>query len=49
MAIKRCDPCKPHDFQDQKYGQNMRVYTEGKKSTCTVCGKQTEGSETKKK
>lgn len=30
-------------FQDRKYGHGMRVYTtapSGKKSRCTVCGKQ---------
>ena len=46
MAIKWC-PCKPHPFQDSKYGQNMRVHTPRKKAKnavqvwrCTVCGKE---------
>lgn len=38
MSIQKCT-CK-HDFQDQKYGQGMRVHTEDRKgnSHCTVCG-----------
>ncbi len=49
MAIKKCDPCKTHDFQDRQYGKNMRVYTNGKKAACTVCGKQIDGPDSGKK
>lgn len=42
--IKSCANCKPHAYQDSKYGKNMRVYTMGvkkeHKSKCTVCGKE---------
>lgn len=47
MAIRKCEGCRPHEFQDTKYGKNMRVWTsvqgskeKARKSTCTVCGKQ---------
>jgi len=41
MPIKKCDGCKPHAFQDEKYGKGVRVYTgrAGTKKRCTVCGK----------
>jgi len=48
--VKRCDPCKPHEFQDRQYGMNMRVHTPSRKGKvapqgpgyyCTVCGKKT--------
>lgn len=51
MAIKLCPNCKPHEYQDKRYGQNMRVYNEsvtGKKKNCTVCGKETDSSSAKK-
>lgn len=38
--VKQCD-CK-HDFQDKTYGKNQRLHNQsedGKRSTCTVCGK----------
>lgn len=42
MAIKSCI-CKS-EYQDKKYGKNMRVYNkyikEGGGYRCTVCGKQ---------
>ncbi len=39
MPIQACSPCRPHEFQDRKYG-GKRVYNKGKgKKTCTVCGK----------
>lgn len=45
--IKFC-ACKPHEFQDKRYGTNMRVHTTcnyagGKKGNgkrCTVCAKE---------
>ncbi len=46
MTIKKCDTCKPHPFQDKKYGPQMRVMnpiapkTPGK-HRCTVCDKET--------
>lgn len=44
QMIKSCANCKPHAYQDSKYGKNMRVYTMGvkkeHKSKCTVCGKE---------
>lgn len=41
--IKKCENCIPHKYQDEKYGKNMRVFTENKekgKSWCTICGKE---------
>ena len=42
--IRHCPNCKSHDFQDQKYGNKMRVYTKGTKkehkSVCSVCEKE---------
>ncbi len=36
--IKDC-ACS-HEYQDQKYGKNKRVFNEGMKQyRCTVCGK----------
>jgi hypothetical protein len=44
MAAKvmKCDSCRQHDFQDTKYGKNMRVHNgggskESPKWNCTVC------------
>lgn len=40
--VRPCNPCKPNDFQDSKYGKNMRVHTrdkDGNPKACTVCGK----------
>jgi len=43
-TILRCDSCKKHEYQDQKYGDMMRVHNP-KASTkdggwrCTVCGR----------
>ena len=42
--IAKCDKCKPHEFQDMKYGKNYRVMNElpseggQTKLRCTVCG-----------
>ena len=37
---RKCVGCKPHEFQDQRYGPGMRMFTIGKnKRTCSVCGK----------
>ena len=48
-SIRMCIPCKPHAFQDERYGKNHRVHTtcqgsenKARKSHCTVCGKQHE-------
>lgn len=50
MAISEvmyCSDCKPHDYQDTKYGYHMRVMNptgKGEKSgnfRCTVCGQVT--------
>lgn len=36
--------CKPHEFQDARYGHQMRVcnpkkeFATNNKATCTVCG-----------
>lgn len=36
--IKKCD-CK-HEYQDNRYGKNMRVWNKGpSRKKCTVCGK----------
>lgn len=40
--IRRCENCRPHEFQDRKYGLQMRVMNFKVKSNtyvCTVCGK----------
>lgn len=40
--IIQCPTCKPHTYQDKKYGKNMRVHNvckEHGKYRCTVCGK----------
>ena len=41
--VMECKNCKPHPFQDQKYGNRKRVHNKTKKSEgtvyrCTVCG-----------
>lgn len=39
--IKTCRNCRPHSFQDETYGKNVRVFTEtkdGGSKHCTVCG-----------
>lgn len=41
--IYRCISCKPHEFQDERYGKNMRVMNNcflNKQPAyrCTVCG-----------
>ena len=45
MTIKKCD-CKS-EFQDEKYGKNMRVHNkfikEGGGYRCTVCAKEKKG------
>lgn len=42
MAIRKCNGCKPHQFQDKVYGVGQRVFTVGTKKEhkehCTVCG-----------
>ncbi len=42
--VKYCPNCKPHPFQDGRYGLNMRVHTPtpgkrggGDGGHCTVC------------
>lgn len=38
--IKACNGCKPHPYQDKKYGPGQRVHNTGAKADkCTVCGK----------
>lgn len=44
--IKQCTPCKTHEYQDKKYGKNMRVCnsvpnskTDKIEYRCTICGK----------
>ena len=46
--ILKCEPCRPHPYQDATYGKNMRVHNpnlgEGKTKLgdgwgCTVCSK----------
>lgn len=42
MAIRAHPDCKPHPFQDQTYGNKMRVMNPTAKNggyRCTVCGK----------
>jgi hypothetical protein len=38
-VIKLCPNCKPHPFQDERYGKNMRVMSTMKEgqNRCTVC------------
>lgn len=38
----KCESCRPHKFQDETYGKNMRVHNQtGNKNTteyrCTIC------------
>lgn len=45
MAISFCENCHPHEYQDQKLGQNMRHVNQTTKSSgnvyrCTVCSKE---------
>jgi hypothetical protein len=53
MAIKSCS-CK-NDFQDKMYGPGRRVYNEcktasaGTKHRCSVCLKETQSGDSKKK
>ncbi len=42
--ILKCETCPPHPFQDEKYGEKMRVHNPGKSKQkdrtrwiCTVC------------
>ena len=41
--IQACQPCRPHPYQDQRYGKNQRVHTPFKTKAgvamarCTVC------------
>jgi hypothetical protein len=42
-AVLRCRNCKPHSYQDAKYGDHMRVHNgckdgESQGYRCTVCG-----------
>jgi hypothetical protein len=42
---KPCQGCKPHAYQDVKYGRNVRVHNITVKRDptvyrCTVCGKE---------
>lgn len=36
----RCRGCKPHAFQDKRYGRGVRVHNRSKQKgwICTVCG-----------
>ena len=39
--IKKCPMCRPHEYQDKKYGDRMRVQNATKDDTtirCSVCG-----------
>jgi hypothetical protein len=41
--ITFCPSCKPHEYQDKRFGQNMRIANETQhkspsKYRCTVCG-----------
>jgi hypothetical protein len=50
--IKRCPNCVPHEFQDRRYGNLVRLFTtdgKGNAKTCTVCGKQENSSSVIKK
>lgn len=38
MPIYKCT-CES-EYQDQRYGKNMRVFNDGQKKKCTVCGKE---------
>ena len=41
--IRICLGCKPHPFQDGRYGQFMRVHNIGKAhSVCTICSNKKE-------
>lgn len=50
--IKSCPNCKSHKYQDEKYGNKMRVYTSGSKpehrKVCTVCGAEAKVAVSKK-
>ena len=41
--IQECKPCKPHTYQDKRYGTNQRVHTPFttkagiQMARCTVC------------
>lgn len=38
MAIIKCQGCKPHEFQDKKYGPKRRVHNACKVGwRCTIC------------
>lgn len=40
--VKPCAGCRPHPYQDAKYGKGVRVHTrdkDGNPNACTVCGK----------
>ncbi len=47
--ILQCTGCKTHDFQDERYGHNMRVHNKFPQGDatmwrCTICNKErTEG------
>ncbi len=37
--IYPCKVCRPHDYQDGRYGNDMRVHNQAQKGfRCTVCG-----------
>ncbi len=45
--IKHCDHCRPHRFQDARYGPGRRVMNAGNKGArCTVCSHLYEGAGT---
>jgi len=40
---KKCSNCDPHTYQDNKYGNKIRIMNrsqDGSNVKCTVCGKQ---------
>lgn len=45
VKIKLCVTCKPHPFQDKRYGKNRRVFNRrcnkggNDEARCTVCSK----------
>jgi len=52
--VTKCTNCRPNAFQDQTYGDKMRVHNKaggpnaGDKWRCTCCGNVAEGAAKKK-
>lgn len=46
--ILKCPGCRPHGFQDTRYGDKMRVHNPGATELhCTVCGNRVSYSSSK--